>query len=613
MGFRITSWNVNGIRNPFGYQPWSAQKSLEASFDILEADIVVFQETKIQRKDLTDNLVLVDGWDCYWSLPRHKKDSSTAFRDLPKDVQIGGYPTPEQLEASLEDESTIDSEGRCVILEFPAFVLLGVYAPANRDESRDGFRLSFLNLLDARVRNLVSMGKRVILTGDLNIARDGRDAAWLEGAIRKREATVEDFLSTPARRMFNHLLEGGQVIGQRDKGRKEPVLYDPCRAFHEDREGMYTCWETKVNARPGNYGARIDYVLSSIDMRDWFVDANIQEGLMGSDHCPVYTIFKEKVTIGNEETHISNIMNPEGTFRNGTRLKPWSTKFVLPMSGKLIPEFDRRRSIKDMFSKKSSTSNGPTLKPSPVLLESVPSHAMETAPEARLNETAALGTSSQTSSTRSPSRPESSQETTKVSAKRNHQQEANGASNAKRAKPNGNTTPKGQKSLKGFFTSRAPAKSPDASNNSTEKQSVNHKEDKKATPPPPSPPQPASHSSKTSPAPSQEARPANPPSTSTTTSPSRPTALQPTVSDPIATKESWGKLFVRPSVPRCEHGEPCKTMLTKKAGVNCGRSFWMCARPLGPSGQKEKGTQWRCATFIWCSDWNGNGMGAGGG
>ena len=42
-------------------------------FDTLEADIVVFQETKIQRKDLRDDMVLVPGWDCYFSLPKHKK------------------------------------------------------------------------------------------------------------------------------------------------------------------------------------------------------------------------------------------------------------------------------------------------------------------------------------------------------------------------------------------------------------------------------------------------------------------------------------------------------------------------------------------------------------
>lgn len=42
-------------------------------FDILEADIVVLQETKIQKKDLRDDMVLIPGWDCFFSLPKHKK------------------------------------------------------------------------------------------------------------------------------------------------------------------------------------------------------------------------------------------------------------------------------------------------------------------------------------------------------------------------------------------------------------------------------------------------------------------------------------------------------------------------------------------------------------
>ena len=45
-------------------------------FDILESDIVVLQETKIQRKDLRDDMVLVPGWDCYFSLPKFKKGKS---------------------------------------------------------------------------------------------------------------------------------------------------------------------------------------------------------------------------------------------------------------------------------------------------------------------------------------------------------------------------------------------------------------------------------------------------------------------------------------------------------------------------------------------------------
>ncbi len=35
-----------------------------------------------------------------------------------------------------------------------------------------------------------------------------------------------------------------------------------------------------------------------------------------------------------------------------------------------------------------------------------------------------------------------------------------------------------------------------------------------------------------------------------------------------------------------------------------GRSFYICPTDrLGPLGEKEKGTEWRCGTFIWSSEW----------
>lgn len=42
-------------------------------FDTLEADIVCIQELKIQKKDLKDDMVLVPGWDCFCTFPKHKK------------------------------------------------------------------------------------------------------------------------------------------------------------------------------------------------------------------------------------------------------------------------------------------------------------------------------------------------------------------------------------------------------------------------------------------------------------------------------------------------------------------------------------------------------------
>ncbi|KAJ9613901.1 Class II abasic (AP) endonuclease [Cladophialophora chaetospira] len=607
MGIRITTWNVNGIRNPFGYQPWRDKRTFEGMFDLLEADVVVFQETKIQRKDLRDDMVLVPGWDNYWSLPKHKKgysgvviytrnatcapiraeegitgvltppNSATSFRDLPEEEQIGGYPNAEQLSEADFDPATLDAEGRCVILEFPAFVLIGTYCPAERDETRTHYRTSFLRVLDARIRNLVRLGKRVVWTGDFNISREEIDTAAAEESMRKNNVDAIEWISTPARRMFNQLLVGGKVHGQRDEGRETPVLWDICRSFHEGRRGMYTCWETKVNARPGNYGARIDYVVCSHDMKEWFSDSNIQEGLMGSDHCPVYAVLKDTVVVDGAERHILDMVNPPNMFVDGVRKQDWTTKCLLPMSGKLIQEFDKRRSIRDMFARtpslplaKSSVfdpeANGagedsssiPTISP-PLL-----SQGQKTAPvEAPLSRTVS-NTSTISTKPTTGKRPAKPAETAPASKK---------SKSAAPTTPNGLS--KGQKSLKGFFTMKSPPVV--AAKVETSPAEVIQEEA------------------------AVEVSAENT-AAATTISPAKVLSPEEEAAT-FDTKKTWGKLFSRPVAPRCEHSEPCKTMLTKKPGANCGRSFWMCARPLGPSGKQEKGSQWRCNTFIWASDW----------
>ncbi|KAI0393366.1 DNA lyase [Xylariaceae sp. FL0594] len=641
MGLRITSWNVNGIRNPFGYQPWRENKTFEAMFNTLEADIVVMQETKIQRKDLRDDMVLVPGWDVFFSLPRHKKgmehltetklgvevipcmrkerretkltrlkgyagvaiytrnsqcapiraeegivgvlcppNSNTQFRDLPEDQQIGGYPRPGQLQLSERiDENTLDSEGRCVILEFPAFVLIGTYSPANRDESRDDFRQSYMEALDIRVRNLVAMGKRVIVTGDLNVVRDALDTANLAERLRKEEMTMADFFSTPSRRVFNQLLFEGNVIGSRDEGREEPVLWDLGRLFHPTRQGMFTCWDTKKNCRPGNFGSRIDYVLCSDAMKDWFTDSNIQEGLMGSDHCPVFAVLSDIVRIDGADVHIRDIMNPPGIFKDGKRLREWSTKDLLLLSAKLIPEFDRRQNIKDMFFKKPTNASGVANQPRAALASQSNSANQSSTPDIPI--AAVSDSPSSTSKASSPIKSSTGglKRTPSVSSVSNKPQ--------KKPRPglSKEVSTKGQSSLMGFFKPSSsssmvdkPDKEPDLSINGLD--GAGDVE------------------------PSQTSYPTE--ATVDTdvdgVGHSLPTGPE-IVFDPIQAKESWSKLLGKRTIPKCEHGEDCISLVTKKAGVNRGRSFFICPRPLGPSGEKEKGTEWRCGTFIWSSDW----------
>jgi AP endonuclease 2 len=537
-------------------------------FDILEADIVVMQETKIQRKDLQDDMVLVPGWDVYFSLPKHKKgysgvaiytrnsvcapiraeegitgiltgpNSTTSFRDLPEEQQIGGYPKLDQLSDTV-DETTLDSEGRCVILEFPAFVLIGTYSPATRDETRDDFKQCYLDALDVRVRNLVAMGKRVVLTGDLNIIRAGIDTANIGERLRKESMSMQDFFSSPGRRLFNQLVYEGEVYGPRDDGREEPVLWDLGRLFNPSREGMFTCWETKKNARPGNFGSRIDYILCSDNMKDWFIDSNIQEGLHGSDHCPVFGTLSDKVQMDGQEVHVRDIINPAGMFKDGERVREWTTKDLLPLSAKLIPEFDRRRNIKDMFFKKPNT----TPKAASAST-SEPASSVQTP----LSEEQELPTLSQSSQAKSDSTAPSPSKSAPRSLKRtpsasfsNKPQKKTKATLGKES-----SVSKGQSSLMGFFKPKStgsPSKKPDET-------------DQK--------PSSLDGTSDLGNGTAQVYEDANG---------KQKSALEQSESvfDPIESKESWSKILGKRVVPKCEHGEDCISLLTKKPGINCGK------------------------------------------
>lgn len=465
------------------------------------------------------------------------------------------------------------------------------------------------------------------------------DTTNLLETLRKEEIALDDWMSMPSRRIFNQLLFEGTVVGERDAGRETPVLWDLCRCFHPTRGGMNTCWDTKRNTRPANNGSRIDYVLCSDGLKKWFVDANIQEDLMGSDHCPVFAVMADRVESQHGEVALADLMNPPGMFRDGRRVREWSQKDVLPLSAKLIPEFDRRQSIRDMFSKKSEP-NAPAREPFPSL---EPVSGSGDCPQSQQVTSSFPSSSNSSSSVPIPSEDAAgavpntrAQNPPQPSPLKRQSRPADGPmrsskrskavtdSSALKAKTNS-----GQKTLQGFFK-------PMASRTATaEQQQTQAKQQDE----PPSPgPVTLSMSART-----------EPPNSAVQES-SKTSAVEDNserVFDPIQAKESWSKLLGKRLLPRCEHDEPCISLVTKKPGVNCGefsrrsvvrrcarwpsgsfllagrsptplcqrwtvtdgiagRSFYICPRPLGPSGEKEKGSEWRCGTFIWSSDWNGH-------
>ncbi|KAK1219615.1 Class II abasic (AP) endonuclease [Marasmius sp. AFHP31] len=83
--------------------------------------------------------------------------------------------------------------------------------------------------------------------------------------------------------------------GVNDTGKEKVFLVDIVRKFHPERKGMYTCWDTKLSACDSNYGIRIDYILVTPGLVPWIEEADIQPQIKGSDHCPVYVGFHDKI------------------------------------------------------------------------------------------------------------------------------------------------------------------------------------------------------------------------------------------------------------------------------------------------------------------------------
>ena len=67
----------------------------------------------------------------------------------------------------------------------------------------------------------------------------------------------------------------------------ETYFFDAFRQFHPERKEAFTCWNSEKNCRSTNFGTRLDYILTSNDLRGHLVTCDIHPDIQGSDHCPV--------------------------------------------------------------------------------------------------------------------------------------------------------------------------------------------------------------------------------------------------------------------------------------------------------------------------------------
>ena len=244
---KFVSWNVNGLRAV-------CEKGFFDSFKELDADIFALQEIKLSEGQFETD---ADGYHTYFNYAEKKGYSGTAVfsKEEPLNVTYG---------IGIDEH---DHEGRVITLEFEKFFFIDVYVPNSQQElKRLDYRMKWEDDFKDYLLKLKEK-KSVIVCGDLNVAHEEIDIKNPKANRRNAGFTDEE------RGKMTDLLNAGFI--------------DSFRFKYPDAKDIYSWWSYRFKAREKNAGWRIDYFLTSEDLKDAIKDSLIHTDIYGSDHCPV--------------------------------------------------------------------------------------------------------------------------------------------------------------------------------------------------------------------------------------------------------------------------------------------------------------------------------------
>lgn len=262
MQLRLASWNVNGIRAACGKEGWKW-------FDDAPFDVIGLQETKASVDQLPYKLTSKEGFNSYFS--------SSVVRKGYSGTAVYSRIKPLSVELELPDPA-YQGEGRIVHLEFEKFHFFNGYFPNGGAEVLDEngrptgefkrvpYKMGFFDSFFGYVQEL-RRSKPIVVCGDFNIAHHEIDLA-------NPKTNVNNTGFLPLERAFlDKFVDAGYI--------------DTFRRVHGDKPQMYSWWSYKTRARERNVGWRIDYFFVSAELAGNIVNADIENKVTGSDHCPV--------------------------------------------------------------------------------------------------------------------------------------------------------------------------------------------------------------------------------------------------------------------------------------------------------------------------------------
>jgi len=250
MPLTIATWNVNGIRaRQAQFLEWVARD---------RPDVICLQELKATPEQLPEAVCNLDGYWCYWH-------GAGAYSGVSLNLRREVFPQ----EPAFAHPS-FDNETRIVTADLGDLVLGSVYVPNGGKDF--AAKMTFLAAMKEYAAELRAAGRRLVLCGDMNVARTDRD-------VHPKERKPGVIGQRPEER---DLFEG--LLGQ--------GLVDVGRTLDPDNENLFTWWAPWRNLRQRNIGWRIDYILASEPVAAGATASKVLADVGTSDHAPVVATFE---------------------------------------------------------------------------------------------------------------------------------------------------------------------------------------------------------------------------------------------------------------------------------------------------------------------------------
>ena len=246
---KLATWNVNGIRaRQAQVHEWIAQE---------RPDVVCLQEIKATSEQVPTALCEMEGYWCYWH--GGKGYSGVA-------LHVSKSFAPERPPFA---HPAFDYETRVATVEVGDLTVASVYVPNGGKDFPA--KMQFLEAMDQYAAGFQGANRRLVLLGDMNVARTERD-------VHPRERKPRAIGQLPEERaVIERILSRG--------------LVDVGRALDPDNDNLFTWWAPWRNMRQRNIGWRLDHVFASEALAARATACPVQKDVGTSDHAPVLASF----------------------------------------------------------------------------------------------------------------------------------------------------------------------------------------------------------------------------------------------------------------------------------------------------------------------------------